>query len=347
MKTYQNLHCHTKTSDGELDYKQVLDVCVDNNINVVAFTDHDALPNEESTKLLEESCNHKTKWIIGTEISAGWPKEIGGPASNFHIVGLFVDPLNKNLVEHCQKAQQARIQRMKEMVKNLQTLGFEISADDCLKESRGETVGRPHIVAALLKKQKNLKIIEQLKNKMAKEAKRDPIIKQKYDEMMAEGKSQRPYFQCFSLFLDSRAFLPDIYVDYLYWKDMDESIKLIRDAGGVAILAHWTFSKKIVDEKMIEKFFQEKRLDGAEIVFAPGISSISKEEIKNDMEIMEKLTEKYNVLQSGGGDSHTKKDFELFSQKKWFAEKTIGLVEKMVKIRKLNLEFSSLKADTC
>jgi len=66
-------------------------------------------------------------------------------------------------------------------------------------------------------------------------------------------------------------------------------------------------------------------------------------EIKNDLEIIKKLTEKYNVLQSGGGDTHKKTDFELFVREKWFAERTIGLVEKMAKIKKLNLEFSSLK----
>ena len=343
MKTYQNLHCHTKTSDGELDYKQVLDVCADNNISVVAFCDHDALPNKKAMQILEKNRNHKTKYIIGTEISSGWPKEIGGPASNFHIVGLFVNPFNENLIEHCKKAQSARIERMKRMVKHLQSLGFEITKDDCFKESGGETIGRPHIVAALLKKEKNLKIIEQLKNKMAKQAERDPVIKQKYDEMITRGEGQRPYSQCFSLFLDSKAFLPDIYVDHLYWKNMDESVKLIRDAEGIAILAHWTFTKHKVDAQMIEKFFQEKQLDGGEIVFAPGVSSVSGKEIKNDMKIMENLTQKYNMLQSGGGDSHTKSDFEFFAQQKNFAEKTIGMVEKMMKLRNLNLKFSSLR----
>ena len=341
---YQNLHCHTKTSDGELDYKQVLDVCADNNIGLVAFTDHDALPNKKAMQILEKNRNHKTKYIIGTEISSGWPSEIGGPAGNFHILGLFVNPFNNNLIEYCKKSQQARIKRMEQMVKNLELLGFKISADDCLKESNGETIGRAHIVAALLKKEKNLKIIEQLKNKMAKQAERDPAIKQKYDEMIARGEGERPYSQCFSLFLDSRAFLPNICVEHTYFKNMDQSVKLIRDAGGIAILAHWTFTKYKVNAQMIEKFFKEKRLDGGEIVFALGISSASNQEAKNDMKIMENLTKKHNMLQSGGGDSHRKQDFEFFAQQKYFAEKTIGMIEKIIKMRPdLNLEFSSLK----
>jgi len=340
---YQSLHCHTKTSDGELNYQQVLDVCLQYNISVVAFTDHDALPNEKAIKLLEKNRDHKTKWILGIEISSGWPKEIGGPASNFHIVGLFVNPFDKNLKIHCQKAKLARIERMERMVKNLRSLGFEISKKDCLKESGGETVGRPHIVAALLKKERNLKIIEELKKKMEKEAKHDLKIKKLYETMIKAGKEQYPYF----LFLDPKAFFPDIYVPYLYWKDMAETVKLIRDAGGVAILAHWTLSKNKVNVQMIEKFFREKRLDGAEIVFGqPGIiekmDKKIKEEFKQDMEIMQKLTKKCGVLQGGGADLHKRQDFELFVKQKWFASKTIGLIQKMMKMRDLNLEFSSL-----
>jgi len=141
-----------------------------------------------------------------------------------------------------------------------------------------------------------------------------------------------------------KKYLPDIYVNYGYWLDMDKNVEMIREASGVALLAHWSFSKNKVNEKMIAEFFQEKRLDGAEITFGSYRAvDMHDPEIKNDLEIIKKLTEKYNVLQSGGGDTHKKTDFELFVREKWFAKRTIGLVEKMAKIKKLNLEFSSLK----
>lgn len=340
---YQNLHCHTKIVDGELGHQEILDLCKQLDISVVAFTDHDALPNEQVIKILQKNRNHAVKWIIGCELSSGYPKEIGGPASDFHIVGLFINPFDKNLVEHCQKSKQARIERMEKMVKNLKSLDFEISKRDCLKESSGESITRSQIVAVLVKKEKNLRIIEELKQKMAKESQHSPLLRQKYDEMIKKGAGQVPY----SLFLAPGAFFPDIYVEYLYWKSMDENVKLIRGAGGVAILAHWWTSKKIVNEKIIEKLFQQKRLDGAETVFgvfeSDGFNTELREKIEKDMEIMEGLTKKYNMLQSGGGDSHTKKDFEMFVKQKWLAEKTIGLVEKMLELRDLNLKFSSLK----
>ncbi len=337
---YQNLHSHTKASDGKLTHQETLDICAKNRISVVAFSDHDALPDKKALKILKQNRGHQTKWIIGCEISSGWPKEISGPASNFHIVGLFVDPLNKKLVDHCQKAQESRIERMKKIVENLHSLGFKISRKDCLAEGSEESLGRPHIVSALLKKEENLKILEKIKNKMAEEAKRKTSLKPEYDEMIKRGIVQYPY----TLFLDQKAFLPGIYVDYSYYCDMDQSVKLIREAGGNAILAHWSFSKNKVDEKMIANFFKQKRLDGAEIIFgADKVINLKDKEIKKDMGLMEKLTKKYSVLQSGGADSHAEKDFNFFVKEKWFAKKTIGLVEKMAKLKDLNFEFSSLK----
>lgn len=335
---YETLHCHTTISDGQLTHLQILDTCARNNISVVAFTDHDALPNQKIFNQLQANKNHQTKWIIGCEISSGWPKEVGGVGSNFHIVGLFVDPFNKALLEENRKVQEARIERIERMIKNLKELGFIISVDDCLKESGGGTVGRPHVVAVLRKKKRNLIIIENFKKKMAKEAESNLKVKAEYEKMIKRGEEQYPYI----LFLDTSAYISNIYVDYLYYNDLDKNVRLIRNAGGVAILAHWSFTKNKVDEKIIEKLFKEGRVDGAEIVFGLDVTE-KEEEIKQDMETMKHLTEKWNKLQSGGADIHKKEDFTYFVKAKWYAEKTVGLAEKMVKQGNIVPQFSSLR----
>ena len=336
---YETLHCHTTTSDGQLTHLQVLDACARNNISIVAFTDHDAVPNQKIVDQLQANKDHPTKWIIGCELSSGWPKEIGGVGSSFHIVGLFVDPFNKALLERNRKFQESRVERMERMVKNLKGLGFEVSVDDCLKESGGESIGRPHIVAALKKIEPNLKIIEELKNKMAEDAENDSELKEKYEKMIERGEEQYPYV----LFLDSAAYIPNIYVDYLYYTDLDETVRLIRGAGGVAILAHWSFSKSKVGEKVIEGLFKESRLDGAEIVFGLGVTWRGGGEMKEDMGTMKRLTEKWNKLQSGGADIHKEEDFRYFVEAKWYAEKTVGLTERMIKQGNLDPQFSSLR----
>ncbi len=333
---YETLHCHTTASDGQLTHLQVLDACARNDISVAAFTDHDALPNQKVIDQLQANKDHPIKWIVGCELSSGWPKEIGGVGSNFHIVGLFVDPFNKALLERNRKFQESRVDRMERIVKNLKGLGFEISVDDCLKESDGESIGRPHIVAALKRNEPNLKIIEELKSKMAEDAETNPELKEKYEKMIERGEDQYPYV----LFLDNTAYIPNIYVDYLYYTDLDETVRLIRGASGVAILAHWSFSKSKVDEKVVEKLFEEDRLDGAEIVFGLGVTE-RRDEIKQDMETMKRLTEKWNKLQSGGADIHKEEDFGYFVEAEWYVKKTIGLTERMIKQGNIDPRFSS------
>jgi len=61
-------------------------------------------------------------------------------------------------------------------------------------------------------------------------------------------------------------YIPNVDVDYLYFSDMDTSVKLIRDAGGVAILAHFGTIKNKIDIDMLEKFLKEGRIDGVEVI---------------------------------------------------------------------------------
>lgn len=172
---------------------------------------------------------------------------------------------------------------------------------------------------------------------MAKDAENDPELKDKYEKMIERGEDQYPYV----LFLDSAAYIPNVYVDYLYYTDLDETVRLIHNAGGAAILAHWSFSKNKVDEKVIEKLFKDGRLDGAETVFGLGVTE-GRDEIKQDMETMGRLTEKWDKLQSGGADIHKEEDFSYFVEAKWYAEKTVGLTERMIKQGNINPQFSSL-----
>src|SRR3972149_1366996 len=118
---FETLHCHSKVSDGVMTHEKILETCVENNIGVVAFTDHDSLPDIKTFNKLNSLRKHSTKWIVGIEISADKPKDFNIDFSP-HIVGLFVDPFNKNLLEHCKLAQEARRERMTEMVKNLKKL---------------------------------------------------------------------------------------------------------------------------------------------------------------------------------------------------------------------------------
>jgi len=329
VRNIQTLHAHTKNSDGELSHLEVLNACEQNDIAVVAFTDHDSLIDEISLKKLR-NYEGKTKWVSGIEISSGLPKELGGTvSSNFHIVGLFVDPTNKALKNHCKLAKEARITRMQKMVGNLQSIGFDITEKDCLKASGGESVGRPHVVKALTSKESNIKVLEQLRQKMEKEAETNPKVKKEYDAMMERGEGQYPYV----LFLSDDSFIPNIYVGYKYFLDMDSTVKLIRDAGGVAILAHYFSIIKKVDEGMLDEMLKNNRFDGLKTtfgLFVLGSGTKQEEMVKNSVEIARNLVEKHNKLKSGGADAHRLQQFVDFSNSGEYANETIGFAEQIM-----------------
>ena len=112
MLNYESLHNHTTISDGRQTYAEVLATGEANGFGVMAFTDHDILPSPADLQKLREY-QGPVKWLLGCEISSGLPKELGGgPASMFHILGLFTDPTYQPLLDHSKLALAARSERM-------------------------------------------------------------------------------------------------------------------------------------------------------------------------------------------------------------------------------------------
>ncbi len=334
---YESLHNHTTTSDGIQSHLEVLETAEKNGFGVVAFTDHDTLPNEQDIEKLR-AYTGPVKWLVGCEISSGLPKELGsGPTGMFHILGLFVDPFNIELKEHSRMAVKARIERMKSIVKNLKDLGFIISVEDCLKASSGEAVGRPHIVKALLEYEENITLMEKLRKDMEKASESDEVLRKKYKMMMKQAEKKGISAYPYGIFLSEDSFIKGKYVDYLYSTDMDKSVELIRNAGGVAILAHWGTIKHKIDITMLEQFLKEKRLDGVEI--ASGFSTDNIDHVK----LLKKLADKTEALQTIGIDAHRPEDFASFANAKSLAEQTKGITQTIIERVHPSLQWSNFE----
>jgi len=323
---YQDLHTHTIFSDGLTTYKQTLDICAQNNISVVAFTDHDLVPGKKELKILDDLRSHQTKWILGVEMSTD--------IAQLHIVGLFVNPANKALIKQGQTLVRARLERLTKLIKNIRQLGFDLTKKECLSEASGEVVQRPHVVSALLKKDKNIRLIKQLIKKFKKESKKSAVLKEKYLSMEKQMKAEKdnPYRQpVYALFLSPRAFIKGIYVGKGGGLDLNGAVKLIRDAGGIAILAHWSECKDKFPIEAVEKVFKGGQIDGAEIVYDfYRIGMGEEKELRAEQNQIEKLVRKYNLLASGGSDAHSAEGLVRFARTPWAARQTVGLVEKML-----------------
>jgi len=326
MNKFQSLHSHTTNSDGQYPHLELLEISKRYNIDTIAFTDHDSLISERQVDSIKDI--EGIRWISGIEISSGWPLDLGGgSSSSLHIVGLFVDYNDLKLKEYCKLAQEARVERMVRMTKNLNSIGFKITQEDCIKQSGGEAVARPHIVKALLSYKENLKRMEEIKEDMKKASEKDPSILQNYNKLAELPIEQYPYI----LFLTEDSFIKDIYVDYLYYLDFDKSVTLIREAKGVAILAHYfTCSNKLTHD-ILEKYVKEKRIDGLETVFGLHAFGTSEEQrIIDSINITKKIVSKYKCISSGGADIHTEKDLNILSENIDYANQTRHLLENML-----------------
>jgi predicted metal-dependent phosphoesterase TrpH len=330
---YESLHNHTTASDGTQTYAQVLETARENGIGVVAFTDHDMLPSEADVERLRAH-EGPVKWLVGCEISSGLPKELGGGAtSSLHILGLFTDPTNVALREHCQKAQVARNERMEKIVKNLVGLGFKITVEDCLAASGGETVGRPHIVRALALHPENAEIIEDMRAEMETAAVGSASVAMDYAHMLERPASDYPY----RLFLSDDAFIPGVYVDYLYVVDMDAAVKLIRDAGGVAVVAHWYTAARKIDAPMLEGMIRDGRLDGVEIMGNPLNTAARRAE-----PVLRALAERTGCLATYGVDGHRADDLRNFVSDRELARRTSGQTARLIEQLKPDTSYSNL-----
>lgn len=331
MRKIESLHNHTTLSDGKLSHRELFEFAESLRVSILAFTDHDAVPSPAVIAELETLRGYDTKWIVGIELTTDLPHELAPSSAAVHLIGLFIDPQNKALLEHCERAQKSRIKRMRQIVEGLQRLGFIITAEDCLAASGGESVGRPHIVEALKKRTENNAVIEKLRLEMKAVAEHDPEIRERYDYMRQRGEQQYPYL----LFLSDEAFR-SVYFGYDYMPDLDLGVSLIRGAGGVAILAHYGTLRHKVPMDIIEKLLREKRLDGIETVYGFCEYEIgAKETLDAERQTLRDLAKKYGSVVSGGADTHKREDLEIYAENGWYSSESGGFAAKILESGKV------------
>lgn len=155
-------------------------------------------------------CDHDTTagWNLAQETLRGTMKlALGAEIScltsdgiSVHMLGLLFDPMHEEMQQVLEETRDGRLPRMRKMIEKMQAEGFDISITDVEKAMPdGATMGRPHLADALVAK----KIVNS----------RDEAFK---DLLHNESR-----------FYVSHAAPTPI-----------EAIKLIRRAGGVAVIAH-------------------------------------------------------------------------------------------------------------
>lgn len=187
-----------------------------------------------------------------------------------HIVGLFVDYEDEVLCEKLDKLRNARAVRNKKMLELLRKNGFDISEADILSQKEGASLsntGRAHIARSMVEKHYVRSVNEAFKKYLKK------------------GNS--------------------CYVKRITYSP-EESIRIIKDTGGVAVLAHPVFITEDYDTLYgLAQELKEYGLDGMEGYYNCYTERFSK--------MCADICKKTGLLQSGGSDFHglNKPDVEL------------------------------------
>ncbi len=131
-----DMHVHTSQSDGTYSPEGIVHLAHKVGLKAVAITDHDTAAGVVSAQKAAQ--NSGLEVIPGIEISVG-------EGGSTHILGFYIDPTNKQLNDVINILQQRRIERNIEMIKKLDTLGFDITLDDVIKFAGTDNIGRLHI----------------------------------------------------------------------------------------------------------------------------------------------------------------------------------------------------------
>ncbi len=335
MTGYESLHNHTIDSDGSQTHLEVLKTAEALGYGVIAFTDHDIVPSPERLAELR-AYDGPVKWLAGTELSSGLPEAMGGVERGMvHILGLFIDPTNQALLDHCAKLEVSRVERMKHMVKHLQSIGFKLSEDDVNQATEGSVISSLHVVKAIHTHPENIELEKQLLKQMEVATKTNADLKEKYDQMVTAGTVQYPY----RLYMKASSFIPMPRAEtYTVLLSLDDSVKLIREAGGIAVLAHWYFHTKFYKEARLEETVKAGLLDGLETATD---NTTFDGNVDKEVEVLRDLIERYNLIETLGSDSHYVRDLEHYARTP-AAERSIGQTQKIIDRVKPNLEWSNL-----
>jgi predicted metal-dependent phosphoesterase TrpH len=190
---------------------------------------------------------------LGVELIPGIEMSASAEGREVHVLGLLLDFSHPPLVVHLKDQQARRVRRVHEMVRRLAAVGVRIDAEEVLQLAGVGTVGRPHVARVLLKRG----YISSL-----------PEAFQKY------------------IGPDNPGFVPGSPLAPAH------VIRLIRDAGGIPVLAHPVYLKR---DPLIDEFVRDG-LAGLEVYH----SGHTPEQVRH----YEGIADRLHLLKTGGSDYH-------------------------------------------
>lgn len=284
-----DFHCHTNASDGGLSPSELIDRAYGRGLNAIAITDHDLTAGVAdamgraallNAKLLNGDADAPVETYIKENAEVNGvdngelhraPSErtlIVIPGVEFsttwndeqiHIVGLGIDPNNDSLKELEAKLKVARTQRAVAIGEKLKRLGFDRPYERCCEQAREEA----------------------------------SITRGNYARLIFQDGKAKSVDDAFHKFLRRGQ---DAYVKSV-WGPIEETVEVIKAAGGIAVLAHPRRYK--ISNMRLRKLVYEFKKAGGEAI---EVSSSQQRQL--DRDYLVQLCHKYEMLASLGSDFH-------------------------------------------
>ncbi len=180
------------------------------------------------------------------------------PKGEMHILGLLMDYNNPNFAEKLKYIKESRSNRNDKFIEELNKMGFEISLDELKEVSGGKTIGKPHFAKIFLKK--------------GYISTRSEMFDKYFNHPPFNQFKKSPY-------------------------GPEEIIKMIKEANGIAILAH-PQTLKLEPKDLIEKLKELKKygLDGIECYHT--------KQTKEEMNMFKQIAHDLDFLITKGSDFH-------------------------------------------
>lgn len=141
-----DLHVHSTESDGTFTPEEVVALAKESHLSAIALTDHDTVSGVEKAQKAAKQL--EIELIPGVELSTEYQvseKE----TKEIHIVGLFIDTKNEELLQKTAEFRDCRDRRNEIMVKRLQQEGFPITMEELTAENPDSVITRANIARFL------------------------------------------------------------------------------------------------------------------------------------------------------------------------------------------------------
>ena len=135
-----DLQAHSTVSDGQLEPADVARAAAAAGVTVMSLTDHDGVAGVAAASAAAEEAGIEN--VPAVEMSC-----VHRYSEDLHMLGYWVDL--ERIQPACDRAQQERVARAREIIERLNAHGVQVSFEDAVaKAGAADAIGRPHIARA-------------------------------------------------------------------------------------------------------------------------------------------------------------------------------------------------------